>query len=265
MNEAAREKTLAALPCYERRLASVAPMLHRLAASTWLGYRLSSRFIMRILLRCLVGASVFGALPATGQMPATPVLQNAWANSGITLAANYGRVTGASAFAGALAWAPTNARFQLSIGGGAVHVDSGAGSGGYGARLSVPLVEFASGSIGTSVFGGVGFFGRKAVRESNFPVGLSLGWRHALGTTRAISAYVAPFYLLSRRKGTVNGALKDDKGSVIRASVGLDVTLAPRIGMTVGYESGARAKELAPGPRGSAFGVALSYALHRQP
>ena len=59
---------------------------------------------------------MLGAVPATAQMPATPVLQNAWANSGITIAANYGRVTGASAFAGALAWAPTNARFQLSIG-----------------------------------------------------------------------------------------------------------------------------------------------------
>jgi hypothetical protein len=206
-----------------------------------------------------------GAFPAAAQMPATPVLQNAWANSGITIAANYGRITGASALAGALAWAPTNARFQLSLGGGAVHVDSGGGSGGYGARLAVPLVEFAAGSIGTAIFGGVGFFGRKAVRESSFPVGLSLGWRHALGTTRAVSAYVAPFYLLSRRKGTVNGAVKDEKGSVIRAAVGLDVTLASRLGMTIGYESGARAKDLAPGPRGGAFGVALSYALRRQP
>jgi len=220
--------------------------------------------IMHLSLRSLAVASLLAATPAAGQMPATPVLQNAWANSGITIAANYGRVTGASAFAGALAWAPTNARFQLSIGGGAVRVDSGTGSGGYGARLSIPLVEFASGSIGTAVFGGVGFFGRKAVRESNFPVGLSLGWRHALGTTRAISVYAAPFYLLSRRKGTVNGVAQDEKGSVIRASVGLDVTLASRLGMTIGYESGARAKEADPGPRGGAFGVALSYALQRQ-
>ena len=220
---------------------------------------------MRLLLRCLAAASMLGAVPATAQMPATPVLQNAWANSGITIAANYGRVTGASAIAGALAWAPTNARFQLSIGGGAVRVDSGAGSGGYGARLSVPLVEFASGSIGTAVFGGVGFFGRKGVRESNFPVGLSLGWRHALGTTRAISAYVAPFYLLSRRKGTVDSVTINERASVIRASVGVDVTLASRLGMTIGYESGAHAKDVDPGPRGGAFGVALSYALRRQP
>ena len=220
---------------------------------------------MRLLLRCLAAAPMLGATPVTAQMPATPVLQNAWANSGITIAANYGRVTGASAFAGALAWAPANARFQLSIGGGAVHVDSGAGSGGYGARLSVPLVEFASGGIGTAIFGGVGFLGRKAVRESNFPVGLSLGWRHALGTTRAVSAYVAPFYLLSRRKGTVDSVVINEKGSVIRASVGVDVTLASRVGMTIGYESGARAKNVDPGPRGSAFGVALSYALRQQP
>lgn len=206
------------------------------------------------------------AIPAAAQMPATPVLQNAWANSGLTVAANYGRVSGASAFAGALAWAPTNARFQLSVGAGAVRVDSGgSASGGYGARLSVPLLEFASLGIGTAVFGGVGFSGRKALRESNFPVGLSLGWRHALGATRAISAYVAPFYLLSRRKRTVGALTEDVKGGVVRASVGLDVTLASRLGMTVGYEAGARAKDGNPGPSGGAFGVALSYALRRQP
>ena len=231
----------------------------------WSGALTFLPVVMRLLLRCLATASILGAIPSTAQMPATPVLQNAWANSGITVAANYGRVTGASAFAGALAWAPTNARFQLSIGGGAVRVDSGAGSGGYGARLSVPLVEFASGGLGTAIFGGVGFFGRNAVRESNFPVGLAVGWRHALGTTRAISAYAAPFYLLSRRKGTVNGVAINEKGSVIRASVGVDVTLASRLGVTIGYESGARAKDVDPGPRGGAFGVALSYALRRQP
>jgi hypothetical protein len=50
----------------------------------------------------------------------------------------------------------------------------------------------------------------------------------------------------------------------VRASVGLDVTLASQLGMTIGYETGARAKNTDPGPRGGAFGVALSYALHRQ-
>ena len=220
---------------------------------------------MRLFLRALSIVSAVTAVPLVAQMPATPVLQNAWANSGITLAADYGHVTGASALAAALAWAPANSRFQLSIGGGSVRVDSGSASGGYGARLSVPLVEFASGAIGTSVFGGVGFFGVKGVRESSFPAGVSLGWRHALGATRGISAYAAPFYLISRRKGTIAGVSANQKASAFRASVGLDVTLAARLGMTVGYEMGAQAKNADPGPRGGAFGVALSYALRKQP
>jgi hypothetical protein len=208
--------------------------------------------------------AALAAMPLSAQMPATPVLQNAWANSGITVAADYGHVTGASAFAGALAWAPSNARFQLSIGGGAVRVDSGSTSAGYGGRLSIPLISFASGAIGTAVFGGVGFHSVKGVRESSFPAGLSLGWRHALGATRGISAYVAPFYLISRRKGTVDGADENLKANAFRASVGLDVTLAAQLGLTLGYEAGAKAKNADPGPRGGAFGVALSYALHKQ-
>lgn len=220
---------------------------------------------MRSFLRWLPVLVAVVARQVTAQMPATPVLQNAWANSGITVAADYGHVTGASAFAGALAWAPTNARFQLSVGGGVVRVDSSSSTGGYGARLSIPLVEFASGSIGTALFGGVGFFGQKGIRESSFPIGASIGWRHALGATRGISAYVAPFYMLSRLKGTVAGVDENLKAGAFRASVGVDVTLAPRLGMTIGFESGKKATDGDPGPRGSALGIAVSYAFRRQP
>lgn len=220
--------------------------------------------MMQLSLRTLPLAAMLVALPLAAQMPATPVLQNAWTNAGITIAANYGHATDASAFAGALAWAPTNARFLLSAGGGAVRVDSGTSRAGYGARLSIPLLEFASGSIGTAAFGGVGFMSVKGVRESNFPFGVSLGWRHALGATRAVSAYAAPFYVISRRKSSVSGASENLRAGAFRASVGVDVTVAPQLGITVGFESGARARDADPGPRGSVFGVALSYALHRQ-
>lgn len=215
------------------------------------------------------GAFVATALAATlgsagrclAQMPATPVLQNAWANAGITLAANYGKAQNASAIAGALAWAPTQSRFQLSAGAGVVRADSGGSQGAYGARLSIPLKSFASGSLGTAIFGGVGVTSKGGVTMSSFPIGVALGYRHALGTTRGISAYVAPFYALSRIKGD---SLTEPKGGAIRASVGLDITVAPQIGLTVGYETGADAKDGKPGPRGGVFGVGVSYALHRQ-
>jgi hypothetical protein len=202
-----------------------------------------------------------GATTCLAQMPATPVLQNAWANAGITVAADYGKATDASAFAGALAWSPRRSRFQLSVGAGVVKADSGGSQGAYGGRLSIPLVSFASGNLGTAIFGGVGVTSNNGVTLSSFPIGASIGFRHGLGTTRAISAYVAPFYTIARTSGSSIGKAT---GGAMRASVGLDVTIAPQIGLTIGYETGADAKEGKPGPQGGVFGVGLSYALHRQ-
>ena len=217
----------------------------------------------RILASLAIIAVAMGGISSRGgaQMPATPVLQNAWANAGITIAADYGKARDASAIAGALAWAPTQSRFQLSAGAGVIKPDSGGSQGGYGARLSIPLKSFASGSLGTAIFGGVGVTSSGGVTNSNFPVGVAVGFRHALGTTRGISAYVAPFYMISRIKGDSSSKAT---GGPIRASVGLDLTIAPQIGVTVGYEAGADAKEGTPGPNGGVFGIGVSYALHRQ-
>ena len=212
-------------------------------------------------LGAFVAATLGAARECSAQMPATPVLQNAWANAGITIAADYGKATSASAFAGALAWAPTQSRFQLSAGAGVVRVDSGGSQGAYGARLSIPLLSFASGNLGTAIFGGVGVTSKTGVTMSSFPVGVALGFRHALGTKRGISAYVSPFFLISRSKGD---SLVSATGRAVRGSVGIDVTVAPQIGLTVGYEMGADAKQGEPGPHGGVFGVGISYALHRQ-
>ncbi|MFL5563086.1 MAG: hypothetical protein ACJ79K_16555 [Gemmatimonadaceae bacterium] len=205
--------------------------------------------------------AIGGSRICLAQMPATPVLQNAWANAGITIAADYGKARDASAFAGAVAWSPRQSRFQLSAGAGVVRVDSGGSQAGYGGRLSIPLVSFASGNLGTAIFGGVGVTSSNGKTLSTFPIGVALGFRHALGATRGISAYVAPFYEITRNKGD---SLLDATGGAVRASVGVDLTVAPQIGVTVGYEMGADAKENKPGPRGGVFGVGISYALHRQ-
>ena len=209
----------------------------------------------------IVVATLAIAGTCDAQMPATPVLQNAWANAGITIAADYGKARDESAFAGALAWAPAESRFQLSAGAGFVKADSGGSQGAYGARLSIPLLNFASGSLGTAIFGGVGVTAKSGVTRSSFPVGVALGYRHALGTTRGVSAYIAPFYTIARIKGDTSSK---PTGGAIRASVGLDVTVAPQLGVTLGYEMGADAKAGHPGPRGGVFGVGVSYALHRQ-
>lgn len=229
---------------------------------------------MKQICALALAIGVFMPAVAAAQMPATPVLQNAWANAGITVAADYGKAQDASAFAGAVAWAPAQSRFQLSAGAGVVRSDSGGSQGGYGARLSVPVKSFASGNLGVAIFGGVGVTSidvtttvggetmANRVTFSSFPVGAAFGFRHALGATRGISFYAAPFYTIARQNGA-DSSVKAT-GGAFRASVGLDVTLARQIGLTLGYETGANAKENAPGPRGGVFGVGLSYALRRQ-
>ena len=204
--------------------------------------------------------------PAGAQMPATPVLQNAWANAGITVAANFGRAGETQSFAGALAWAPAQSRFQLSAGAGVVRPDSGDAFAGYGGRLSVPIRDFMSGRLGTAVFGGFGVAATSGARESNFPAGLAVGYRHALGATRGISAYVAPFVVIARR--AVSDTAPPDtptRTTLVRASAGIDVTILPQLGITIGYEGGANAAENEPGSRTGVFGIAVSYALRRQP
>lgn len=223
----------------------------------------------KYLSTAFVALTVSSAVPCLAQMPATPVLQNAWANSGITVAGDYGNAKDATAVAGALAWSPVQSRFQLSAGAGIVRSDSGGSRAGYGARLAIPVRSFASGSIGAAIFGGVGVTSRlihqasatQRVTLSSFPIGVAFGFRHSLGSTRGVSVYVSPFYLISRQTGD---SLAQPTSGSIRASLGVDATIAPQIGLTLGYEAGATAADRHPGPIGGIFGVGISYALHRQ-
>ena len=48
---------------------------------------------------------------------------------------------------------------------------------------------------------------------------------------------------------------------VVRASFGVDVTVLPRLGATLGIETGAKAKDGDPGPTGTVLGAGLSYAF----
>src|SRR5690242_10857954 len=81
-----------------------------------------------------ITAAMTAVVPAAGaQMPGQPVLQNAFANPGITIGADFGEQSGASGFGGALAWAPATGRFQLSAGGGVVHYSGGGASTSAGA------------------------------------------------------------------------------------------------------------------------------------
>jgi hypothetical protein len=203
---------------------------------------------------------MFAAPELPAQMPGVPVLQNAFANPGLTVAVNYGHADDLRAYAGALAWSPSSARFQVTGGFGAVDPKVGDRSNAWGARVSVPITQtMMSGKLGIGAFAGVGGMSQNDASLLHVPGGVSVSFRTRLGERRGISFYAAPFYSWTR--ATV-GDESDNKG-LVRASFGVDVAVVPSLGITVGYELGQTAEEGEPGATGGTFGVGVSYALRR--
>jgi hypothetical protein len=220
----------------------------------------------RLPLAAIATAALLAAPGAArAQMLGTPVLQNAFANRGVTVAANYGSASGSRSYGAAAAWAPASGRVVLSLGGG-VFDPSDAGLKSrttYGVRAAFAVKEFASGAVGVGAFAGVGGAGAPKNDELGVgsiltvPAGITLGYRHALGATRAFSVYASPFYSWAR--ATVAG--QSESAGRLRVSGGLDVALIPKVGLTLGVESGAKAAEGKPGATSSLVGVGLSYAF----
>jgi hypothetical protein len=122
----------------------------------------------------------------------------------------------------------------------------------------VPVLNPGS-SIGVAPFVGIGGMTSSGVTSWRIPIGVSVGYRRALGGNRGISGYVAPFYTAARERshGTTTSH------GLMRVSLGVDVAVLPSLGVSVGYETGATAGTNEPGPTGGVFGVGLSYALQR--
>lgn len=209
----------------------------------------------------LASAIASASTPATAQMVGAPVLQNAFSNPGFTAAVNFGTSSDARTFGAAAAWAPASGRFQVSLGGGSVDPKGGKGEGTYGGRLAIPVFSFMNGRAGAALFGGVGGASAPDAKITTVPAGVSIGFRQAMGETRGFSLYVAPFFSWTRIAPATGPAVS---AGLIRASAGLDFGITRRIGATLGYEAGAKAGALDPGPRGGVFGVALSYAFGRR-
>lgn len=204
-----------------------------------------------------VVAGALGGSSAGAQMLGAPVLQNAFSNSGITVAVNYGGGSDYATFAVAGAWAPGSARWQFSAGAGVISPKDGDGALNIGGRLAVPIKTFGrTKAFGVSVFAGAG--GAK-IGETSFlqaPVGLGLGYRRAIGATRGISLYATPFYSLSRSDSS-----GIERSGLVRGSIGVDLSLTRSIGATVGFETGAKARAGEAGATGSLWGVGVSYAF----
>ena len=205
---------------------------------------------------------------ALAQMPGVPTLQNAWANPGFTFAVNAGTGGGSQALAGAAAWAPRSGRFQLSAGVGARKSDEGGQGTAYGFRAAMPVFSFAGGALGVAGFAGVGgafepdaTFGTDVGGTyTQVPVGVGLGYRKAFSFIRGVSIYGTPFYSYNRLTVGDSSA----SAGLFRVSVGADVGITNRIGVTAGAEFGGSADAGDPGPTGAVYGVGVSFALGRR-
>jgi hypothetical protein len=200
------------------------------------------------------------------QLPGLPVLQNAFASPGFAAAVNGGGGSGTSAFAAAAGWAPGSARFQVSLGAGWLRAGGGNG-GAFGARVAAPVFSMMNGNLGVAAFGGIG--GGQGARQvsgqrtgyGSAPLGAAVGYRRALGATRARSLDAAPFV----------GFFRNDFGdsaksaSLFRVSVGGDFALTRALGLTAGLEAGqSRSGADRPGPSGVVWGAGLSYVFGRR-
>ena len=205
----------------------------------------------------LLGWLVAGTATASAQMPGLPVLQNAFANPGITVGVNYGSTKDLTGIGGAAAWAPGNGRFVVSAGvGTASPKDSGDGATSYGGRVSAPVIRFMGDALGLGIFAGFG--GASQSSTSLLVAGVSAGYRRPMGSM-GFSIHVAPSY----QRTSVSAGGETFSAGLVRVSSGIDVSFGGRYGATIGVEAGANAAEDKPGPRGAVFGLGLSYALRR--
>ena len=229
-----------------------------------------------------IAALVAAILTATSgaQIPGAPVLQNAWATPGTVGAVDLGGGSDGSVYAAAASWTPGSGRFQLSGGAGFQSRAGANGRGVYGIRGAIPLGGGSS-AVGFAPFVGVGGGVSRTTTDSiaepclvnppqsclsgtasasntiEVPVGLAVGWRHAIGTTHGLSLYATPSYVFfSGGKGT--------SGGLLRTAIGADLGVTSSIGATLGIEFGGKRPRGFGGPSGSVYGLGLSYALgHR--
>jgi len=205
-----------------------------------------------------VAAGVLPGRSAGAQMPGSPILQNAFANPGITAAVDIASLGGASSYAAAAAWSPASARFQLSGGIGLQTRTSSPTRTTYGARVNVPVIG-ATSSFGASVFAGYGGLSGggldSSTTKSLIPLGATLSYRLAVDGGHGVSIYGSPMYEAVTRGGGGGSA------SVFRGAVGLDLGITSAIGATLGIEFGQKADPVSGKPSGTAFGAALSYVI----
>lgn len=207
-----------------------------------------------LLALALAGSSV----TAAAQVPGLPVLQNAFANPGLGVAANFGGGAGHSFFGAAGALGLGGGRFQASAAAG-VHRANQASRGAYGARIAANVWTSRGGALAAGAF--VGFGGAPRTRDDlgattnsavlSIPAGISVGFRKSIGATRGFAIYGSPLYKWSRTEANDRATTSGSLGG----SLGVDFAVTQSIGVTAGGEFGKKTG----GGTASTLGVAISF------
>lgn len=208
---------------------------------------------------CIAAAS---AGIAAAQVPGAPVLQNAFANSGLALAANFGGGGGQSFYGAAAGWGLGGGKIQVS-GAAGVSRANGSSRGAYGARAAMSVWSTSGGALGVGAFAGVG--GAPSTKQNgvvnnpaitSIPAGVTIGYKRSLGS-RGLSVYGSPFYRWLRADA---GPTTASSGS-IRFSAGVDFGVSASLGVTAGGEFGGKT---ADGKNSGLFGAAISFVPGRR-
>ena len=208
----------------------------------------------RTLRAAAAAAAVLAPGAARAQIPGLPTLQSPFAAPQVAVGANGARGDSVSVVGVAAAWTPRSARLQFTGGAAAVTRRSRTGVGA-GARAYLPLRTFAGQTVAAGVFLGAGGDRVAGATTLATAFGGSVGYRRALGETRAVAVYAAPFYGYNRV--SAGGA----NSSLLRVSVGADVVLVRRVGLSAGLETGQVAGDGEPGPARTVTGAGLTYAF----
>jgi hypothetical protein len=209
------------------------------------------------------------ATPVAAQMPGLPVLQNAFVNRGLTLAADGGGGSNAWSAGAAAALGTSSGRLALSGGIGAFTPDGGGARTAWGIRLSGTLFSFASRTLGLGAFVGYGGAGGGKIDAgpapgdtttsdalTQIPLGAAVGYQHRFGGL-GMSIYASPAYVWYNKGGGGTSS------GVFRIPIGLDIGISRSFGLTLGAEFGSDAAKGSLGPRGSLYAAGLSYVLKR--
>ena len=190
------------------------------------------------------------------QAPGLPVLQDAFFSRGFGIGVDAAGGDGTSTRAVAASYSPLSGTLQLVAGAGTMRF-SKASSTSYGVRAAFRFRTFgAQRQIGAAIFVGAGGAGAKETRVARAPFGLSLAYRRALGTTRALAVYAAPYYDATRVTRADGSA---DKGSRFRSGIGADVAITPSIGAGLGVDIGGKGAVGSSLAGSTQFGGGVSY------